>query len=100
MPPEAKILILNATIVLIAYLGIYPTMKRLTAGRMMAVDLVLSALALGLAAGLFAGRGTRFSLWLFSVNWAAFSILTMAAMEIPLFLWFCRRYGISFTDPD
>lgn len=100
MPPELQIAIINAAIVLLAYLGIYPTMGRLTAGRMMAVDIVLTVLALGVAAALFAGSGTRFSLLLISVNWAMFSILSMAAMEIPLFLWFCRKRGIDLTDPD
>ena len=41
MAPELQLLIVNATIVLIAYLGIYPSMRKLTLPRMVAVDTVL-----------------------------------------------------------
>lgn len=100
MTQELQILIVNAAILLIAYLGIYPSMRELTARRMVIVDIVLTALALGLAGALFAGRRIAFSLLLFPANWAVFSILTMAVMEIPLFLWFCRKHGIDLSDPD
>lgn len=100
MPPELQLLILEATILVIAYLGIYPTMRKLSLRRMLAVDLVLSVLALAVGAALFAGRGIGFSLLLFETNWAVFLLVTMAAMEIPLFLWFCGRNGIDLNDPD
>jgi hypothetical protein len=52
------------------------------------------------AAGLFRGSDTPFSLILFQTNWAVFSILTMAVMEIPLFIWFCRKHGIDISGSD
>ena len=100
MVPELKLLILNAVIVLIAYLGIYPSMRQITIKRMMAADLVLTALALGVAAALFWGSGTRFWMLLFTTNWAVFSLLTMQAMELPLFIWFCRKHGIDISGSD
>ena len=100
MPPELKLLTLNAVIVLIAYLGIYPSMHKVTLTRMMATDMVLTVLALGVAAALFWNSGTRFSLLFFSTNWAIFSFLTLAVMEIPLFIWFCRKHGIDLTGRD
>ena len=100
MTPELKLLILNAVILLIAYLGIYPSMRQITLPRMMAVDLVLCALALGVAGALFWGSGTRFSLLLITTNWAVFSFLTLLVMEIPLFIWFCRKHGIDLSGRD
>ena len=50
LPPELKLLILNAAILLDAYLGLYPSMRKITVNRMMAVDMVLTALALIVAA--------------------------------------------------
>lgn len=100
MAPELQLLILNAVIVLIAYLGIYPGMRRITLPRMMAVDMVLTALALGVAAALFWGSGTRFSLLLISVNWAVFSFLTLLVMEIPMLIWFCRKNDIDLTGRE
>ena len=100
MPAELQLLIIEATILLIAYLGIYPSMRDLTMRRMLIVDLVLTALALAVGAALFAGRGIGFSLVFVETNWAVFLLLSMAAMEIPLFLWFCGRNGIDLNDPD
>ncbi len=99
--PEIKILILNAVILAVAYLGIYPSLQEKTLNRMMAVDAVLSALALVVAGGLFWGTGVEFNLPLVATNWAVFTILTLFVMEVPLFLWFARKHGINiFNDPD
>ena len=95
MRPELQLLILNAVIMLIAYLGIYPSMRKITLPRMMAADMALTVLALGVAAALFWDSGTRFSLLLVSTNWAVFSFLSLLLMEIPLFIWFCRKHDID-----
>ena len=100
MAPELQLLIVNATIVLIAYLGIYPSMRKLTLPRMVAVDAVLTALALGTAGALFWGTGIRFQMLLFTTNWAVFSLVSMQAMEFPLLIWFCRKHGIDFGGRD
>lgn len=100
LPPEAQILIINAAILLVAYLGIYPTMRPLTAVRIMRADLAVSGLALGLAGALFWGTGARFSLVFVTVNWFWFSLITMLAIEMPLFAWFARRHGIDGFGPD
>ena len=60
----------------------------------------LACLALGVAAALFWGSGTRFWMLLFTTNWAVFSLLTMQAMELPLFIWFCRKHGINIGGRD
>lgn len=99
--PEAQILILNGVILGVVYLGIYPTLRDKTLNRIMAIDLVLSALALTVAAALFWGTGTKFSLIFFDTNWLLFSLVTLFALETPLFLNFAKKHGIDFwNDPD
>jgi len=95
IPPEAQLLIINATILAVAYLGIYPAVKNITMTRMMALDAVLTGLSLLVAGALFWGSGVEFSLLLFSTNWAVFAIVTMLVMEFPLFQWFCRKRGLN-----
>lgn len=97
MTPELKILIINAVIMGVAYFGIYPSRRITRVGQMMTTDLCLTGLSLLAAGGLFYGTGTRFSLILFDTNWAIFAVLTLALMEVPLFIWFCRRNGIDMT---
>jgi hypothetical protein len=93
--PEAQLLIINATILAVAYLGIYPAQKNIAINRMMALDAVLTGLSLIVAGALFWGSGVEFSLLLFSTNWAVFAIVTMLIMEFPLFQWFCRKRGLD-----
>lgn len=98
--PEAQILILNAVILGVAYLGIYPSLREKTLNRIMTVDLVLSVLALGVAGALFWGRGVPFNMLLFEGNWAVFSIVTLMLMEAPLFYFFAKKHDISFGFDD
>ena len=60
-------------------------------------DLVLTLLVLITAGALFAGSGTRFSLILFDTNWFGFTLLSSMTMELPLFLWFCKKHDIDLT---
>jgi len=96
--PETQILILNGTILAVAYLGIFPSLAEKTLDKMMTIDVVLSVIALGVAAALFWGSGTPFTLVLIDVNWAVFTVVTLMVMETPLFLRFARRHGITLWD--
>ena len=100
LPPELQLLTINATILAVAYLGIYPTLRPITVSKMMRVDLVLSCLSLVVAGGLFWNTGTRFSLLLFQTNWAVFALVTMMVMEYPLARWFMRKHGLSMFDDE
>jgi hypothetical protein len=97
--PQTQILILNAAILAVAYLGIFPSLRDKTLARIMTVDLVVSVLAVGVAGALFWGRGLSFDL-LFSTNWAVFSIVTLMIMEAPLFYLFAKKHGISLTGEE
>ncbi|MFD1794625.1 hypothetical protein FQV27_06930 [Paracoccus aurantiacus] len=100
MTPELKILTINATIMAVAYLGIYPSRHITRISQMMPTDLGLTALSLLAAGGLFAGSGIRFNLILTETNWAIFAIATLALIEFPLMIWFCRRNGIEIGGDD
>ncbi len=100
VPPELQLLIINATILAVAYLGIYPSLRPITLARMRRVDVVLSCLSLLVAGGLFWDTGTRFSLLLFQTNWAVFALVTMMVMEYPLARWFLRKHGLSMFDDE
>lgn len=100
LPPELQLLTINATILAVAYGGIYPTLRPVTLRKMIVIDLVLSVLALIVAGALFWDSGVRFSLLLFSTNWAVFGIVTMMVMEYPLFSWFARKHGLSPMGRD
>lgn len=98
--PELQILIINAVIIGLAYLGIYPGLQVKTLNRIMAVDLVLSGLALFVAGALFWGSGVDFNMLFFNANWAVFSVITLMVIEAPLFYLFAKKHNISLTGDD
>ena len=100
LSPELQLLILNAAILAVAYWGIYPSIEPKTLNRIMLTDLGLSVVALVVAGALFWGSGIGFSMLLFETNWAVFSIVTLMVMEVPLFLRFCRQWGLNLFDDE
>lgn len=92
--PELQILILNAVIIGVAYFGIYPSLRQRTLHRILTIDVALTGLAILVAGGWFWGTGAGFSLILFQVNWAVFTLVTLFVLEIPAVVWFARKYGI------
>lgn len=98
--PEVQILILVGAILGVAYLGIFPTLEKKTLNRMMAIDFVLTIVALTAAGALFMGTGTTFTLLFFEANWVIFTIVSFALIEIPLFLRFAKAHGIRLDGSD
>lgn len=94
MSPEVQLLILVALILAVAYLGIFPTLEEKTLNKLMVIDLGLNVLALIVAGAWFWGSGVQFTLLFFETNWAIFTIVSYAIIEIPLFLRFAKRHGI------
>ena len=99
MSPEIVLLLVNAILAAFGWLVAYPLLRVRDLGRLWRYDLAVSLAALGVAALLFAGRGVSFSLLGLAVNWFVFALVTFAAIETPLGLWYCRRHGISLTPP-
>lgn len=93
--PETFILLSNAVILLVGYLFVYPRFAGSDLSRLAMNDLVANALALTVAGYAFFGTGQRFGLPWFEVGWFGFTVLTFLVMELPLFLWYLRRHGLT-----
>lgn len=98
--PEVQILVLNGLILAVAYLGIFPTLEQKTLNRMMAIDFVLTGVALVVAGAWFWGTGVTFTLAFFETNWFMFTIVCFALLEIPLFLRFAKAHGIRLDGRE
>jgi hypothetical protein len=83
----------------LAYTNIYPRLRSKTLLRLMWLDLALSAGILMLVGAVYYGTGIRFSLLLFTVPWWAFTLISAALIEAPLFIWFCKRWDIDLGPP-
>lgn len=93
--PETFILLSNATILLCAYLFVYPRFAGRDLTRLAVNDLVANALALTVAGYAFWGSGQRFDLGFIAVGWFGFTAVTLLLMELPLFVWYAHRHGLS-----
>ena len=69
MKPELMLLAINALIVLVAYFFIYPKYCGQNVSRMIQYDLLLSVLALVIAANLFWGSQYAFQFFQWEMNW-------------------------------
>ena len=100
LPAELHILGLVLMVFCVAYFAIFPKVENKTLHRLMFVDLALVGVLLAIAGSVYANTGVRFSLLVMDVNWWVFTLITAAIVEIPFFLWFCRKWGIDLSGDE
>ncbi len=93
MSPELQVLAINATCLAVAYFAIFPALVPVSPGRLALADLVVGLTALGTSAALFWGGDVPFRFLFLQTDWFWFALVTLVAMEFPLFSWFVRRHG-------
>ena len=93
--PEVQILILNAVVLGLAYIGIYPSLEQKTLGRLLVAETVLIVIVTTVVGALFWGTQTRFSLIIVDTNWFLFTFITYMIMDTPLGYWFIKKHNIN-----
>ena len=93
--PEILVLLLNTTVLVLAYCVVYPRKVGADIAKLLQSDLMATATSLVVAGFLFWGTNQQFDLLLGEVNWFAFSLVTFLLMEIPFALWYFKRFDIS-----
>ena len=100
LPAELHILGLVLMVFCVTYFAIFPRLKNKTVQRLMFVDLAMVGVLLAIAGSVYGDTGTRFSLLVIDVNWWIFTLVTALIVEIPFFLWFCRKWDIDLSGED
>lgn len=105
MAPELQILVINATGLAVSYLLIFPSLgpltnTRATHIRLFKADAVVLTALIATSGALFWGSGVEFRLVFMTVNWFWFALVTLIAMELPVYLWFRRRHGLTLDLDD
>ncbi|MBQ4814382.1 hypothetical protein A7985_24525 [Pseudoalteromonas luteoviolacea] len=95
MSPELNIIILNAAILLIAYFLIYPKYAGNDFRKISLQDFIASVVSLSIVGSVYFGSGAEFSLILFNVTWAWFTLITFTLIELPLFYWYAKRHNVK-----
>jgi hypothetical protein len=97
MKPELVIVALNISIILIAYLYVYPKKAGSDGNKIAIHDLIASLLSLFIAGTMFWGSGYEFNALIISLNWFWFTLLTYASFEIPFALWYYNKHNVWET---
>jgi uncharacterized membrane protein len=85
----------------IAYFVIYPRFCRANGNKIAVNDLIATGLVLLVAGSLFWGTGQSFNMIIIKANWFWFTLITYAAIEIPLMIWYFNKHDVwsSFDIP-
>ena len=93
---ELSIIAPVLVVVVGCYLSIYPKIAGNNLNKLALCDLGFSAFVYVLVGLKYWGTGYEFSLLLFSTNWFWFTFIVYAAIELPFFIWYCKKYNVSF----
>ncbi|SVC27429.1 uncharacterized protein METZ01_LOCUS280283 [marine metagenome] len=93
---ELSIIAPVLVVVVGCYLSIYPKIAGNNLNKLALCDLGFSAFVYVLVGLKYWGTGYEFSLLLFSTNWFWFTVIVYYAIEIPYFIWYCKKYNVSF----
>jgi hypothetical protein len=97
--PEVFVLTINAVLLAVAYLVVYPRFAGSDMNRLAMNDLAANLAAVAISGYFFYGTGTCFDFLVLEVGWFGFTVASFLLMELPLFVWYARRYGL-FRAPD
>lgn len=100
MSPEQFVLLVNAVIIGCAYFIIYPRFAGADQNRLAINDLIANACSLVIVGINFWGTGTQFDLIVIDLGWFGFTVVTFLLMELPLFAWYVRRYGVFKREEE
>lgn len=96
MPAELLVVGLNLTIILLAFLHVYPKVAGKQLTKIAGYDLLATGLALFIVGFKYWGTGYPFLLMGFELNWFWYTLLLYIVMEIPIALWYCHKHDIRF----
>ena len=91
MSAESCILLLNAAIIFIAYISVYPKIAGKNINKVAALDCAASGLALMIVANKYWSSGIEFTFLFMQLNWFWYTLLSYSVIEIPIALWYCGK---------
>jgi len=92
---EQTVLLLNAIVIFMAYLFIYPRVAGSNFNKITGHDVIASAIVLMTSASLYWDSGIEFNLLVTHVNWFWFTLITFGIIEIPVLIWYIKRYQVK-----
>jgi len=95
MSAELSIVLLNAVIIVIAYLSVYPKLAGKDINKVALYDCLASGLAITIVASKYWGASVYFEFLFMELNWFWFTLISYSVIEIPVALWYFRELFAS-----
>ena len=93
--PEAFVIALTLTIILIAYFFVYPKTAKSDAIKVALYDIGASTTTLLISGFIFWNSGVEFSLYFIDVNWFLFTLVCYATLELPFMAWYFKKHKVA-----
>jgi len=94
--PELSIISPVLVVVAGGYLFIFPKVAGKNIDKIALFDLACWVFVFVLVGFKYWGSGYEFSLLLFNTNWFWFTLIVYGGIEIPFFIWYCKKHDVSF----
>lgn len=91
MSSELTVILINLTIILIAYFYIYPIFAGNDLHKMSFNDLLATGISMLVVGSIYWDTGLKFNALLFDLNWFWFCFVTYLIMELPVAVWYWRK---------
>lgn len=95
--PELFVVVLNVSIITIAYFLVYPKFCGSDGNKIAVNDIFASSISLLIVGSMYWGSGIEFNLIFTDVNWFWFTLITYMIIEIPLMLWYFKKHDVWST---
>lgn len=92
--PEQTVLLLNVIVIFLAYFIIYPKVAGNDFNKIAKQDIVATCVVLLTSGSLYFDSDIAFDLLIIKLNWFWFTFITFAVIEIPVLLWYIKRYKV------
>ena len=92
--PEFFVIVVNLTIIFIAYFLIYPVLCGSSWNKSAINDFYATVISLLIVGFKYWGAGVEFDILFASLNWFWFALLTYFFIEIPLMLWYFNKHDV------
>jgi len=96
LTPEFIILLINAIIVGLGYLLIYPKVAGSDINKILVNDVIATCCALIIAGSVYWGSDITFNAIITTLDWFWFSLISYAAIEIPMMLWYFNKHNVQW----
>ncbi|MBQ4847559.1 hypothetical protein J8L98_22790 [Pseudoalteromonas sp. MMG013] len=94
---EFAVLTLNMIVLVIAYGLLNPSFAGNCLRKILMQDVMALSVSLLVIGTSFMNTTLNFTLLAFNVNWFWFTLLTFIILQVPMFIWYAKRWQVMFS---